>query len=125
MSGAGAQTSAVPGHAATGYGRGIAANPVGMTPQQMSQGQTKSYSSSPQSMQQALQSPAQAPSQKSQSSPAPGSPVVGEPRIISVLNVLKRRNGETADIHYSGNKFTFDQNLSIAADHSAWDSNQH
>jgi hypothetical protein len=94
---------------------------MGITAQQMSQGQTNAFASSPQNMQQTLQSPAQAPSQKSQSSPAPGSPVVGDSRIIAIAaKVLKGRNGEAADIHDSGNQFTFNKNLSITTDLCIW-----
>jgi hypothetical protein len=71
---------------APGFPRGIPNNPIGIgaqqqPTQQMAQGQTNAFASSPQALVQNLQSPAQAPSQKSQSSPAPGSPVIGDPRM--------------------------------------------
>lgn len=78
---------------APGFPRGMPNNPMGIgaqqqAAQQVAQGQTNTFASSPQALVQNLQSPAQAPSQKSQSSPAPGSPVIGDPRIPSSIGII-------------------------------------
>lgn len=71
---------------APGFPRGMPNNPMGIgaqqqATQQVAQGQQNAFASSPQALVQNLQSPAQASSQKSHSSPPPGSPVIGDPRI--------------------------------------------
>jgi hypothetical protein len=69
---------------APGFGRGLSGNPMVINPmtqqgpQSMAQGQMNSFSSSPQTHVQTIQNAALAPRQKNQSSPAPGSPVMGD-----------------------------------------------
>jgi hypothetical protein len=71
---------------APGFGRGLTGNPMGITPvpqqqtQAITQAQINAFSSSTQPNVQALQNQVQTPSQKSQESPAPGSPVPGDTR---------------------------------------------
>jgi hypothetical protein len=71
---------------APGFGRGLTGNPMGITPvpqqqtQAITQAQINAFSSSTQPNIQALQNQVQTPSQKSQESPAPGSPVPGDTR---------------------------------------------
>ena len=79
-------TGAPPPSGNPGFGRGLAGNPIGINPvpqqqtQAMTQAQMDAFSSSPQTHGQTLQNQAQTPSQKSQESPAPGSPVIGDIR---------------------------------------------
>ena len=70
----------------SGFGRGLAGNAMGLNPvpqqqtQAMAHPQIDAFSSSPPAHVQILQNQAQTPSQKSQGSPAPGSPVIGDIR---------------------------------------------
>lgn len=71
---------------APGFGRGLPGNPMSVHPlpqqqtQAMTQAQINAFSSSNQTNVQTLQNQVQTPSQKSQGSPAPGSPVPGDTR---------------------------------------------
>jgi hypothetical protein len=85
-------TGAPPTPGNPGFGRGLAGSPMGMNPvaqqapQGMAQGQMNSFPS-PQAHIQSLQNAAQGPRQKTQSSPAPGSPVMGDNSIYQGYRV--------------------------------------